>query len=257
MAVVSRKELQQFVQAREALAEMVRAGLEPQLMAIDFSDIAVARQEVIALLNAHLSGGAAAAARLSAAFFDLVRERSIGQALGAMPYVMRNPAATEGFVRARIQSVVNSGDPSSFVTMCLDRSDYEIKRASGDCIYQNGYRDPARVYYARVPTGDSCAFCNMLASRGPVYRSAKSAGADDPDHYHGNCKCVITPMWDSVPTAGMSRRFSIATQIEGYDPDALYDKFLEDIDNGVLNRDALAVAAEQAHARNKGRYQVV
>lgn len=48
--------------------------------------------------------------------------------------------------------------------------------------------------WARVLTGArSCAFCAMLASRGPVYKSDKSAlfrGGASMDAYHNGCDCI-------------------------------------------------------------------
>ena len=61
--------------------------------------------------------------------------------------------------------------------------------------------------YARVPFGNSCAFCLMLASRGFVYHSATTAG-EDKGHYHGNCRCKIV--------AGKKD-----TEIKGYHPEKL------------------------------------
>lgn len=37
--------------------------------------------------------------------------------------------------------------------------------------------DPARPYYARHASANACAFCGMLASRGPIYTSGSSAGS--------------------------------------------------------------------------------
>lgn len=69
--------------------------------------------------------------------------------------------------------------------------------------------------WARVLTGaENCAFCVMLASRGPVYRSADDAGRldasemlDDADAggyvntYHSGCDCLVVPVysWKSWP----------------------------------------------------------
>lgn len=57
--------------------------------------------------------------------------------------------------------------------------------------------------WARVLSGaENCAFCVVLASRGPVYASADDAGLpDDPDgpdinRYHPNCDCLIVPVYD-------------------------------------------------------------
>lgn len=69
-----------------------------------------------------------------------------------------------------------------------------------------------RMRYARVPRGSkTCAFCTMLASRGAVYASERSAGRGDK--YHGNCHCypVASRSDDDLP--------------EGYNPDELYDLY--------------------------------
>lgn len=70
-----------------------------------------------------------------------------------------------------------------------------------------------RIYpigYARVLSGPkNCAFCVMLASRGPVYSSASHAGivgkgvidspwapTDQwPNSYHDNCDCLVVPVY--------------------------------------------------------------
>lgn len=56
-------------------------------------------------------------------------------------------------------------------------------------------RDDRATGYARVTDNDPCAWCAMLASRGPVYKSAKTAG--DPrqggDRYHDLCGCQAVP----------------------------------------------------------------
>lgn len=56
--------------------------------------------------------------------------------------------------------------------------------------------------YARVLTGaESCSFCAMLASRGPVYSTADSAGAIKVFHY--GCDCVIRLVLKDEPWEGM------------------------------------------------------
>lgn len=71
--------------------------------------------------------------------------------------------------------------------------------------------------WARVPTGrETCAFCYMLVSRGPVYLSARDAGLEVTDteaaqlyhkgdqeslnalmtRWHPNCDCKVVPVYD-------------------------------------------------------------
>lgn len=48
-----------------------------------------------------------------------------------------------------------------------------------------------KMAYARVPRGGkSCAFCLMLASRGAVYQSRRTAGGLAHE-FHGQCRCVV------------------------------------------------------------------
>lgn len=55
--------------------------------------------------------------------------------------------------------------------------------------------DERATGYARVTDSDPCHWCAMLASRGPVYKTAKTAG--DPrqggDRYHDHCSCAAFP----------------------------------------------------------------
>lgn len=78
-------------------------------------------------------------------------------------------------------------------------------------------RDSTAVGWARVATGrETCAFCLMLVSRGPVYQSAQAAGLDADDttaldildegdtaafnelmtRFHPNCDCKVVPVFD-------------------------------------------------------------
>ncbi|OLT27752.1 hypothetical protein BJF83_17355 [Nocardiopsis sp. CNR-923] len=59
--------------------------------------------------------------------------------------------------------------------------------------------DPKALGYARITVGtENCAFCLMLVSRGPVYRSESAAllrdGTSEP--YHDRCDCIAVPVFD-------------------------------------------------------------
>lgn len=82
-----------------------------------------------------------------------------------------------------------------------------------------------RVKFARVPRGaKTCAFCMMLASRGYVYATKKTAG--EMMQFHNDCDCQII--------AGVD-------DIEGYDPESLQDQYLESRENskGKSTKDIL------------------
>lgn len=73
------------------------------------------------------------------------------------------------------------------------------------------------IGWARVPSGPAtCAFCLMLASRGAVYTTRRTAAAGRlGNSYHGHCDCRV------VPVRGP------ADYPPGYDPDSLYRDYLE------------------------------
>lgn len=65
-------------------------------------------------------------------------------------------------------------------------------------------RDRRAVGWRRVTDGNPCAFCAMLASRGPVYRDAAAA---DGIQYHAHCGCTAEPAYSNAwePTADEER----------------------------------------------------
>lgn len=62
-------------------------------------------------------------------------------------------------------------------------------------------QDPIKPLYARVATGrETCGWCWMLVSRGPVYHSRESAG--EGRKFHPFCDCLIVPVFDRQNWAG-------------------------------------------------------
>ena len=79
----------------------------------------------------------------------------------------------------------------------VDAVGLRTKNAMRQTVKDNAVRDPAKTSFARVPTGaTTCAFCSMMASRGAVYATAKTAGAEDK--YHHDCDCMIVPSWKGL-----------------------------------------------------------
>lgn len=66
-------------------------------------------------------------------------------------------------------------------------------------VWQIKQKDPRAIGYVRLSrTGTPCGFCAMLISRGPVYKSERSATESiygDGDLYHDNCHCYAVPVW--------------------------------------------------------------
>ena len=64
-------------------------------------------------------------------------------------------------------------------------------RATGSANLNRDYeRGLVSGKWARVPVGDTCAWCLMLASQGAWYLSKESALGNNGGHYHDGCDCV-------------------------------------------------------------------
>lgn len=185
------------------------------------------REGVIAIVEACCDGAAQVSAMETAIWYDGLRERVLGSEMGSVASSGRSPKGTEMSVRSYIEDALH-GDVEGFIRQCCDRLAWEITSASGKCVVRNAREDPGSPRYARVPQGEkTCDFCIMLASRGPIYHTAESAGAFTKFHYH--CDCRVVPVWDSTEIVtddgGVVRRGG--TQYEGYDPDAYFEQYLD------------------------------
>jgi hypothetical protein len=97
--------------------------------------------------------------------------------------------------------------------------------------------DPAALAWARVPSGaETCAFCTLLVSRGPVYKTRQSASLGyEGEPYHPGCDCVPVPVFDRENWPGRDRYL---------EADALY----REVTAGRKGRDALNALRRHLYA---------
>lgn len=126
----------------------------------------------------------------------------------------------------------------SFAQRLAEKAYASVGRAANRTTIHNAERDYSKgVRYARVPTGkETCGFCLMLASRGFDYTSRKAAGdmGFAFNHFHDRCDCRVV--------AGDE-----LTTVEGYDPDWLYDVYLDarsTIDPASIRSDMAGLPAQ-------------
>lgn len=219
MAAIPRRYIDSFTKAINLVSADSRQKLADALAAVDYTqDVATIRDEVIAIMDVYCGGSTDLAAQLAAEFYDGIREFELGQRMGAVAQSGRDPAATDGAVRAFAQKLVED-KTAEFITLCLERLDYETKVAAAQTVLNNGKRDSRHPRYARVPSGaETCDFCLMLASRGFVYRNEVTAS-----HAHSSCDCRVVPSWK-------------AHEVQGYDPTTLYDQWQKAIDTKAAER---------------------
>lgn len=113
---------------------------------------------------------------------------------------------------------VQADEFDAFASQMASKAYDHVFRTANKTMVHNATRDYSKgVRYARIPTGnETCGFCLMLASRGFVYTSRYEAGDSGGRYnwYHNLCDCRVMPGDET-------------TEVEGYDPDELYDRYLD------------------------------
>lgn len=151
------------------------------------------------------------AGAVAADFYDSLRADSVAKrSYRAVLSDVVKPDAVKANTRWAVNPLFGNTDPTQTLDNLNLVTDKAVKASGRNTIELNVERDPALARFARVPTGaKTCKFCLMLASRGAIYLSQKTAD----DAYHGHCDCQAIPVWDDNDLP------------EGYNPDALYEEF--------------------------------
>lgn len=110
------------------------------------------------------------------------------------------------------------------------------KMAGADTTLQNARRDGALC--AWIPSGDTCAFCRMLASNGWRKASKQTLKGGHADHIHAHCDCQF-----AISFKGGEEYKDI------YDPQALYDEYYDALQGGGNWRDALNRMRREDYAK--------
>ena len=118
-----------------------------------------------------------------------------------------SPVSTED-INARVTAAMNAepGLIESVFNSYLQNVVNDSIRRTGDANLQRDYeRGLAGGKWCRVPVGDTCAWCLMLASNGAWYKSKETALGTSPDHYHSDCNCVAVYHADAESVKGYEK----------------------------------------------------
>lgn len=135
------------------------------------------------------------AASIACEFYDAVAAASNANIPSAEPA----PTATYQEVAKAIRGTGKSEN----IDLMANSIGRLVKMAGVDTTMQNALRDGAE--WAWIPSGDTCAFCLVLASRGWQKASKKAIKGGHAEHIHANCDCTYAV------------RFNRETNVEGYD----------------------------------------
>lgn len=212
---VRRKELEEYAATVDQLGETARTSLE-SVLAADLQQFSPdmtdkewkeLREVLIEDLYQTRTYWSDAAGMAATEFYDnIITNRS---ATGYFnPAYLPDPVSRKvcaDVVRA-LAHLVFEGRIDKFIEKVCDNAQNGVRAYANKTIIANCKRDGMKgVRYARVPVGiETCAFCIMLASRGFVYHSKKSAGENE--HMHPNCDCKIVPGFDGDVIEGYDRQ---------------------------------------------------
>ncbi|MBO7701973.1 MAG: hypothetical protein J6S36_03580 [Eggerthellaceae bacterium] len=126
-----------------------------------------------------------------------------------------------------------------------------IRRTGTANLWRDYERGLTPGKWARVPVGDTCAWCLMLASQGAWYLSKQSALGPDPDHYHKRCNCIAVYYADP-------------DDIDGYSKLRQYKDMYYDADNTRIANargrekypEELAHRVDEARKEHKKKYDI-
>lgn len=188
----------------------------------DGATVAEKREAAKLIMEGFVQGYDDVAAEFAAQWYDHRAEQGGARLDQAVTMTTYGPDSVDAVARYQARKLAKGGD-AAFAKACGEFARDDVFRSLNETIIANVGRDKDKgVRFARVPTGfETCTFCLMLASRGAVYHTRKSAG--EFKHFHRRCDCKIVPGFGDDPDAEL---------VEGVRPEELYERYrqFKDID---------------------------
>lgn len=216
----------------DGAASMVAEWITSWAQANPDASVAELRQAAIDFIGSAVGLFGEASAALAAEWYDSLAG-SAGVKL--LPAVARVADWDERAARYQAGKLVD-GDLDGFARMCAQYASERVKLSLNGTIAANAERDRKKgVRFARVPTGPTtCPFCLMLASRGAVYHSRKTAG--ELMRFHRHCDCKVVPGFEEDP---------MAVLVEGFDPWDAYSMWKRVESATVYERDLYKMSIDE------------
>jgi hypothetical protein len=202
--VASLAEVVAFQSAIGHLTTLTIADLVAFWRGLDTEDAASSAQAVREFLPDLLDTYASLSAELGAAFYDESRDAAgVRGSFVADPVVIPPGDRAQSMISwgiaplfrgASVRDLVGTGpDPDLALSRLSGGSQLMVAEGARETIADNVDKDPAKPTYARHASANACAFCSLIASRGAVYRTARSAG--EGRKFHDHCHCVPVAVW--------------------------------------------------------------
>lgn len=230
--MISRNEFDAYNLAVEQIGNKAASDVESSVLnwcrQNPDASVAEKREAAKLIMEGYVQGYDDVASEFAAEWYDH-RTKSEGISLDqAITMAVYSPEKTDAVARYQARKLTKGGE-AAFAKACGEYARNDAFRSLNETIIANVGRDRDKgARFARVPTGfETCTFCLMLASRGAVYHTRKTAG--EWKHFHRRCDCKVVPSFEDDP---------LAEVVKGVDPRELYDlyKQFKEIDGYGLPR---------------------
>lgn len=193
--------------------------------------VAEKREAAKLIMEGFVQGYDDVAAEFAAQWYDHCAEQGGARLDQAVTMTTYGPDSVDAVARYQARKLAKGGD-AAFAKACGEFARDDAFRSLNETISANVGRDKDKgVRFARVPTGfETCTFCLMLASRGAVYHTRKTAG--EFKHFHRRCDCKVVPSFEDDADAEL---------VEGVRPKELYERYKQfkeiDADESLTSAD--------------------
>ena len=220
--------------------------------------VAEKREAAKLIMEGFVQGYDDVAAEFAAQWYDRRAEQGGARLDQAVTMTTYRPDSVDAVARYQAKKLAKGGD-AEFAKACGEFARNDAFKSLNETISANVGRDKDKgVRFARVPTGfETCTFCLMLASRGAVYHTRKTAG--EFKHFHRRCDCKVVPSFEDDADAEL---------VEGVRPKELRERYraikqidsmegLTDSDRQELAERALRVEVESIAGKKLGSVKYV
>ena len=207
-------------------------------------------------------------ARVAREFYDSQRLEHMGERRDALLAGYKREWLTEA-LRPVKKDFLRDGPNNVAIQKLIMVASKEAENGGRRQIMDAVRDEPFDIRWARIATGrETCGFCWMMISRGPVYMSAESAGLNTDDtsakdlfkqndfdsiielmtRWHTGCDCLAVPVFNKARWPG-KEAYERADRLwkditKGYSGLAALNKFRQAIEDGELNpKDFSAISA--------------
>lgn len=200
------------------LAALTVAQMRQLWRLLDPENLPASSEDWLTATVAMIERNHAASAALSARYFVQFRQTEVRDGafqLPPAPILNREQATTSLTVTgiSRVAQGKTAVDTAAAAAVRL------VLNGGRGTLVDAVEADPVALGWIRVTDGDPCAFCALLASRGPTFKSQGSAGFQA----HDSCACTAEPVYDrNTEWPGRNREWAdLYSEVAQGQPDPL------------------------------------